>query len=118
METGIPGTVRRLQLGDAMRSLCCLFKLRHTACIALSPVGASAQAQPPIIKETVSPVLVPVVVTDRAGHHVTGLKPDDFRLFEDGIPQQIVALLRACEKQPLANALKRTCRCTSGRGFA
>jgi len=31
------------------------------------------------------------VVTDRAGHHVTGLKADDFRVFEDGVEQQVVS---------------------------
>jgi len=36
-------------------------------------------------------VLVPVVVTDRDGHHVTGLTQADFKVFEDGAEQKITA---------------------------
>jgi VWFA-related protein len=43
------------------------------------------------IKVDVSQVLVPVVVTDREGHHVTGLTQADFRVFEDGVEQKIAA---------------------------
>src|SRR5271169_6853621 len=61
--------------------------------------AAQAEAQPqppvpqpvPIIKTTVREVLVPVVVTDPKGHHVTSLKRDDFKVFEDGVPEDIVA---------------------------
>jgi VWFA-related protein len=34
-------------------------------------------------------VLVPVVVADKKGHHVSGLHASDFRIFEDGVPQEI-----------------------------
>ncbi len=43
------------------------------------------------IKVDVRQVLVPVVVTDREGHHVTGLTQADFRVFEDGVEQKITA---------------------------
>jgi VWFA-related protein len=33
--------------------------------------------------------LVPVVVTDAQGHHVTGLTQEDFKIFEDGVEQKI-----------------------------
>jgi len=56
------------------------------------PVPAEPQPQPiPIIKTTVREVLVPVVVTDPKGHHVTNLKRSDFTVFEDGIPEDLVA---------------------------
>ncbi len=45
----------------------------------------------PIIRTTVREVLVPVVVTDPKGHHVTNLKQADFKVFEDGTPEDIVA---------------------------
>ena len=64
---------------------------------SLRAPSAFAQTQPPTIKETVRQVLVPVVVTDKAGHHVTGLKQDDFRVFEDGTPQKIVAFNAVAE---------------------
>jgi VWFA-related protein len=41
------------------------------------------------INVEVRQVLVPVVVTDKAGHYATGLTQADFRLFEDGIEQKI-----------------------------
>jgi VWFA-related protein len=43
------------------------------------------------IKVDVRQVLVPVVVTDAQGHHVTGLTLADFRVFEDGVEQKITA---------------------------
>jgi len=43
------------------------------------------------IKLNVRQVLVPVVVTDKQGHHVTGLTQSDFKVFEDGVEQKIVA---------------------------
>lgn len=41
------------------------------------------------IKVDVRQVLVPVIVTDKDGHHVTGLTRDDFHVFEDGVEQKI-----------------------------
>ena len=43
------------------------------------------------IRVDVRQVLVPVIVTDQDGHHVTGLKREDFRVFEDGVEQKISA---------------------------
>lgn len=43
------------------------------------------------IKVEVRQVLVPVVVTDQDGHRVTGLKREDFRVFENGVEQKLVA---------------------------
>jgi VWFA-related protein len=53
----------------------------------VSPSAASEVT----IKVDVRQVLVPVVVTDREGHHVTGLKQSDFKLFEDSVEQKISA---------------------------
>ena len=43
------------------------------------------------IRVDVQQVLVPVVVTDKKGHHVSGLHASDFRIFEDGVQQEIAA---------------------------
>jgi VWFA-related protein len=43
------------------------------------------------IKVDVRQVLVPVVVTDSDGHHVTGLTRGDFKVFEDDVEQKITA---------------------------
>ena len=47
--------------------------------------------QEPTIRVDVQQVLVPVVVTDKKGHHVSGLKAADFQVFEDGVRQDIAA---------------------------
>jgi len=43
------------------------------------------------IKVNVRQVLVPVVVTDKQGHHLTGLTPSDFKVFEDRVEQKVTA---------------------------
>jgi VWFA-related protein len=55
------------------------------AALALTP-GARAADEPPLFGESIDVRVVNVeaVVTDRAGHRVTGLKPGDFRLRIDG----------------------------------
>jgi VWFA-related protein len=40
-------------------------------------------------KVNVRQVLVPVIVTDKEGHHVTGLTQPDFTVFEDGVEQKL-----------------------------
>jgi len=51
-----------------------------------SPASSSS-----VIRVHVNQVLLPVVVTDRKGHHISGLKQDDFEVLEDGVPQKLVA---------------------------
>lgn len=66
--------------------------------VAAASSHALAQDKPqqpgPIIRADVRQVLVPVVVTDKSGHYVTDLSAADFRVFEDGTPQKIVAFSR------------------------
>ena len=48
-------------------------------------------AASPVFRSALNLVLVDVVVRDRKGAVVTGLKSDDFQLIEDGKPQQILS---------------------------
>lgn len=69
---------------------------------ALLAWGAIASAQEPpapsaTIKVEVQQVLVPVVVTDKKGHHVTGLRASDFQVLEDGVAQEVVAFSTEAE---------------------
>jgi VWFA-related protein len=56
-------------------------QLAHAADASPAPEGT--------IKVEVRQVLVPVIVTDKDGHHVTGLTRADFQVFEDGVEQKI-----------------------------
>lgn len=54
-----------------------------------------AQAQPAggegVVRVQAPSVVVDVIVTDKKGRHVEGLKGSDFSVFEDKVPQKIVA---------------------------
>lgn len=58
---------------------------------AFSGRAAAQSGDAPPIRAEVREVLVPVIVTDKKGHHVTGLKASDFHIEEDGVPQEITA---------------------------
>src|SRR5580658_6455455 len=55
----------------------------------LTPQATSQQSAGPVIRVTVDLVQVDAIVTDSQGRHVTGLKPEDFQILEDGKPQKI-----------------------------
>lgn len=57
--------------------------------------AAASQTDLPTIKTDVRQVLVPVVVTDKAGHYVSDLGREDFSVFENDVPQSIVAFSRS-----------------------
>lgn len=75
-------------------ALCFLLAL---ASVFAFSTRSSGQSQPPVLKADVRQVLVPVVVTDKKGHHVLGLKVDDFQVSEDGAPQTIIAFSTSSE---------------------
>lgn len=47
------------------------------------------QQESPIFRTEVDLVQLSVAVTDHGGHYIRGLRPGDFRIFEDGIPQKV-----------------------------
>jgi VWFA-related protein len=53
------------------------------------PPAQPARAQGPTISVNTTEVIVPVTVKDRTGNLVADLKKDEFRVFEDGIEQEI-----------------------------
>lgn len=75
---------------------------------ALSPavLGAVQDASPPIptLRITVTLVQVDAVVTDSAGRRVTGLRPEDFEILQDGQPQQIKVFQYSPEASRAASA--------------
>src|SRR5579884_4062189 len=50
--------------------------------------GAWAQDRP-TFRVKVDLVVLSFQITDNKGHYINGLKPKDFRILEDGIPQKI-----------------------------
>jgi VWFA-related protein len=91
-------------LGEALartgNSTAAVEQLRMAAGLAPGDAGLARLLQavesPPealgnAIKVNVRQVLVPVVVTDPQGHHLTGLTQADFKVFEDGVEQKIAA---------------------------
>ena len=62
----------------------------RTPLIATVEPGAKAyDAIRPVIRRSADLVLVPVTVTDPLGRLVTGLRPDNFQVFENKKPQEI-----------------------------
>src|ERR1035441_5893913 len=61
--------------------------------LAMTAAGAAIRAQDsgqrPIFRVKVDMVVLSFQVTDNKGHYVNGLKPTDFRIFEDAILQQM-----------------------------
>jgi Ca-activated chloride channel homolog len=53
--------------------------------------GEQEPQRPEVIKVNTNLVTVPVIVTDRYGQFVTGLSQNDFRVHENGEPQQIAS---------------------------
>ncbi|HEY3458115.1 MAG TPA: VWA domain-containing protein [Bryobacteraceae bacterium] len=77
--------------------------------IGLLLTGPGLACSPIILGQTtiqtnVKQVLVPVVVTDKAGYHITGMHASDFRITEDGIPQDIVSISTSTAENQLPDA--------------
>ncbi len=64
-----------------------------------------AEAPPPTIRVSTHLVLVDVVVTDKQGKPVTGLRPEDFVVEENGKQQKISSLLTPSENSAAPPAL-------------
>src|SRR5271167_1642807 len=60
------------------------------AAVVLTLVSLLAAQDHPIFKVKVDMVVLSFQVTDNKGHYINGLKPKDFRVLEDGIPQKLV----------------------------
>jgi VWFA-related protein len=59
--------------------------------------------QRPVFRVKVDMVVLSFQVTDSKNHYINGLKPTDFRIFEDGIPQKIGTFAEGA-KAPVAVA--------------
>jgi VWFA-related protein len=57
--------------------------------VSVRPRSVSAQEDQPEFRVTVNMVQLNVAVTDNKGNYVTGLRPENFEIKEDGIPEKI-----------------------------
>lgn len=87
--------------------------LAFTAALAVragqNPPVPPQQAAPPnpddfVYRVRVDLVLLNVAVTDHGGKYIKGLRPSDFRIFEDGIPQRMALFSEG--GGPMENLLK------------
>jgi Ca-activated chloride channel homolog len=60
-----------------------------TVMLAFKPTSSPAQEHQPDIHVIVNMVQLNVAVTDDKGHYISGLRPQDFQISEDGIPEKI-----------------------------
>jgi len=61
--------------------------------LVLAPSSAQSQEPTPPIRVTVNRVSVGVTVTDSSGHFISGLRRQDFHLFDNGVEQPITDFL-------------------------
>jgi hypothetical protein len=74
--------------------------------LLILPVHLRSQTSQPdnkVQKANKTLVSVPVTVSDREGRYISGLKKEDFNIFEDGVRQNVA--LFATEDEPLSVAL-------------
>jgi Ca-activated chloride channel family protein len=75
-----------------------------TATVIISGLGVwlyAQEMQRPVYRVKVDMVVLTFTVTDKKGHYINGLKPSDFRILEDGIPEKISTFAEG-NKPPVA----------------
>jgi Ca-activated chloride channel homolog len=77
--------------------------LRTTALILLLVALAAAQDRP-TFRVKVDMVVLSFTITDSKGHYINGLKPKDFRVLEDAIPQKLNSFLEGNKPPVLINS--------------
>src|ERR1041384_2426911 len=66
-----------------------------------SAMNVAAQEDHPNIHVQVNMVQLNVAVTDSKGNYITGLRPQDFEVTEDGIPEKLAVFAEGHESVPL-----------------
>lgn len=82
----------------------------------LKPQEQGTWPQEARIKVEAPSVVVDVIVTDRKGRHASGLTADDFRIYEESIPQKIVTFVPPVEEAAAAGAEQTSKGATAKQG--
>ena len=83
-----------------------------------APAAQEPQRATGTITEGVTAVLVDVVVRDRRGQPVRDLKPDEFEVLEDGVPQKVGSFSAVFTDAPAPSAAARPPAAAGGVGAA
>src|SRR5436305_13790037 len=86
------------------------WKTMVLAATAGTGIWLFAQELPtPVFKSKVDLVVLSFTVTDNKGKYVNGLKPSDFKILEDGIPQKLATFAEGSKapQQLLADGTMR-----------
>src|SRR5215472_10202147 len=80
-----------MRIGHAMKNrwFTCFAVVSLLLFVERGGTSTSAQDDPTHLRVNVVLVQLNVAVTDNKGNYVTGLKPEDFSIIEDKIPQKI-----------------------------
>jgi VWFA-related protein len=71
------------------------------AAAAVAALVWAQETKQPVFRVKVDMVVLSFTITDHKGKYANGLKPKDFRILEDGIPQKVVTFTEG-NKPPLA----------------
>lgn len=86
-----------------MRGLISRALIMSGAVLAAGSIWLSGANLSPTFRVDVNMVTLSLTVTDDEGHYVDGLKPDNFRVTEDGVPQRIRAFAEARKAMRLSD---------------
>jgi len=89
----------------------CLVICGIVGVLVLAGAPAPAQEDQPrkgVLHVEVNLVLLNVAVTDDKGHYVTGLRPSDFQVFEDAIPQKLATFSEGESPQQIVEPASET----------
>lgn len=95
-----PSHVRSVSFGLKVAAVGLLLTMAAGTCPFAAGQETSTQQPAVVIKETVNLVPITATVVDSQGRNVTGLRKEDFRVYEDNVPQTIA--LFAAEEKPLS----------------
>src|ERR1700747_3760468 len=81
------GAQRRIMFRKQQNMRC---TLRHWIWLLLAfPLAAPAQETEPSLHMSVNEVMLDVVVRDKKAHIIGDLRPEEVKVFEDGVPQTL-----------------------------
>ncbi len=86
------------------RPLFLLTSFPRTTVLILLVVALAAAQDRPTFRVKVDMVVLSFTITDSKGHYINGLKPKDFRILEDAIPQKLNSFLEGNKPPVMINA--------------